>query len=216
MTKTFELLKRATATLVSTAFMLGLLFVVSCDDGGDDPEPELYDLSGVYTFNKAILKTEITMPFELVPGFPIKVPANTDITDEMAGGLLEEAPCDNPENGAVELKANNQLFFTCIGEDNAEQAGTWEVNSDSTELTLILSVAVGTLNLKIQELDIDETNDIIGGTIGNFPITKTLLAGFMAGFGLTEQQIEATLAGVDDNWVALVDVEIEFKKEGAS
>ena len=133
-----------------------------------------------------------------------------------AGGLLDEAPCTNPENGAVELKSNKQLFFVCIGESNSEQAGTWDVNDDRTELSLILSVAIGTLELTIQDLVINESTDIIGGNISNFPINKTLLAGFMAGFGLTEEQITNILLTVDDNWTVVVDVEIEFKKEMSS
>ena len=216
MTKKFKFLNGTIRAVLGSSLLLVLLFIVSCDKGGDDPEPEPYPLPGVYTFHKAVLQTEITMPFEIVPGVPIVIPAGRDITDEMAGGLLEEAPCDNPENGAVELKANNELFFTCIGESNELKAGTWDVNSDRTELTLVLSVAIGTLNLKIEDFTIDESNDIIGGTIGGFPITKTLLAGFMSGYGLTEQQITAILAGIDDNWTVLVDVDIEFQKEVTS
>jgi len=216
MTKSIEFLTKAASSAVAVMFLLGLLFVAGCDSDSEDPGPELYEIPGVYTFDEAILQTDITMPFELIPGVPIVIPAGTDITEEMADGLLAEAPCDNPENGAVELKENKQLFFVCIGEDNEDQAGTWDINSDTTELTLVLSVEIGTLNLKIEDLEIDETNDIIGGTIGNFPITKALLAGFMAGFGLSEEQIEGILAGVPDNWTVLVDVDIKFKKEETS
>jgi hypothetical protein len=35
----------------------------------------------------------------------------------------------------------------------------------------------------------------------------------LAGYNLSEQQIQGILAGVDDNWTALVDVDIKFKKE---
>lgn len=204
MTKSIELLKKAFLTLFASAFVVGLLFVVGCEsDGDDDPEPELYDLSGVYTFKEAILRTTLT-----IPGIPIPIPAGTDITDEMAGGLLAEAPCKDPENGAVELKSSKKLFFACIGEDNELDAGTWEVNDEYTELTLNLSVSTGNLALKLTDLEIDEDNDIIGGRISGFPITKDLIAGFLAGI----PGADAILAGIDDNFTVLVDVDIKFQK----
>jgi hypothetical protein len=213
MTKKLKSLSEAMRAILGSSLLLGLVFIVSCDNGDDDPEPEPYPLPGVYTFHEAILQTELTLPIEIIPGTPITIDEGTDITEEMKNGLLAEAPCDDPENGAVELKDTNELFFTCIGESNEAKAGTWSVNSDTTVLTLVLSVEIGTLNLNIQDLDIDESTDIIGGTIGNFPITKALLAGFLSGFGLSEQEIQGLLATVDDNWTVLVDVDIKFKKE---
>lgn len=213
MTMNFKFLNATIRTILGSVLLIGLFFVVSCDNGNDDPEPELYPIPGIYTFNEATLQTALVLPIELIPGTPITIAKGTDITDEMKEGLLSEAPCDNPENGAVGLKENKELFFSCIGESNELKAGTWSINSDTTELTLILSVEIGTLNLKIESLEIDETNDIIGGTIGNFPITKSLLVGFMNSYGLTEEQIAGILAGVPDNWTALVDVDIKFQKE---
>ena len=206
MTKTIELLKKTTGTLVAVVFVMGLLFVVSCDSDSDDPGPELYDLSGFYTFKKAVLtagKEDIAdvlnLPATLIP---------SDITVPMSDGLLAEAPCDDSENGAVELKSDKKLFFSCLGEENEAQAGTWTVNSDTTELTLNLSVSTGNLSLEITELYINETTDVIGGNISNFPITKTLLAGFLAGV----PGGDVILASIDDNVTILVDVEIEFQK----
>jgi hypothetical protein len=213
MTKKFKFLSGPIRAILGSALLIGLFFVVSCDNGSDDPEPELYPIPGIYTFEEAILQTDLILPIELIPGSPVTIAKGTDITDQMEEGLLAEAPCDNPENGAVELKENKELFFACVGESSEAKAGTWSINSDTTELTLILSVEIGTLNLKIADLEIEASQDIIGGTIANFPITKSLLAGFMAGYGLNEQQIEGILAGVDNNWTALVDVDIKFKKE---
>jgi hypothetical protein len=74
---------------------------------------------------------------------------------------------------------------------------------------LNLSVSAGTLPLKIEELKIDETNDVIGGSILNFPITKPLLAGFLTGL----PNAEDILAGIPENTIIFVDVDIEFQKE---
>lgn len=204
MTKGRELLKRTFLKLIAGTFVLGLTFIMSCDSGSDDPPtPEPYDLSGVYTFKKATLQTTLN-----IPGIPIPIPAGRDITDEMAGGLLAEAPCKDPDNGAVELKSNNKLFFACIGEDNELDAGTWSVDGDYTELTLNLSISTGNLALIIGDLTIDEDNDVISGKITNFPITKPLIAGFLSGI----PGADAILAGIDDNITILVDVDIEFQK----
>lgn len=201
MTKIIIDLKRVFITLISSSLVLGMFFLFSC--GEDDPEPELYDLSGVYTFKKAILQTTLE-----IPGLAFPIPAGTDITDEMSDGLLAEAPCKDPENGAVELKPNFKLFFACKGEDNELDAGTWSTDEAQTQLSLNLSVSTGNLLMKVEELTIDEVNDVIGGKIKGFPITKSLLAGFLAGVPGADQ----ILAGIDDNFTIQVDVDIEFQK----
>lgn len=189
--------------LFGAVLIAGMAFFVGCSDDGDDPTPELYPIPGTYVFNEAILQTAIE-----IPGVPIPISKGTDITDQMAGGLLAEAPCDDPNNGGVELKESKELYFTCIGEDNEAKAGTWSINGDTTQLNLNLAVAAGDLQLKIEDLVIDEVNDLISGSITNFPITKTLIAGFLAGI----PGGDAILAGLDDDYTVLVDVDIEFKK----
>ncbi len=206
MTTNFKYLQRVVSTLLASSLMLALIFIVSCDNGDDEPEPELYDISGVYTFSSAKLQT----PLE-VPGLPVTLPIGYDITDAMADGLLAEAPCDDPENGAVELRGTNELFFTCMGESNELKTGTWAVNSDTTELDLNLAVSSGNLKLGISDLEINESANTIGGTIANFPITKTLVAGFLSAYDqATQDQI---LAGIPEDYVQLITVDIVFQKE---
>ncbi len=200
----FKFLKEAFHVLSGSALIIGLLFMVSCDNSSDTPpEPDLYPLPGIYTFSEAILQTTFN-----IPGIGIPITAPKDITDEMAGGLLANANCVDPTNGAVELKSDFTLFFTCLTESTETQAGTWAVNSDTTKLTLSLSVPAP-LSLVIEDFTINETTDVIGGTIRNFPITKELLAGFLAGV----PGADAILAGIADTYVQLVDVDIKFQKE---
>ena len=213
MTKFISDVKRVFLSLLTLSLLIGMVFLISCDDGGEDedPQPELYDLSGIYTFKKATFVSgkeavaqEIGLPAALIP---------TDITDEMAGGLLAEAPCKDLENGAVELKSDKKLFFTCIGETNEDQAGTWDINSDRTNLDLNLSIQAGALQIKLQELTIDETNDVIGGSIINFPLTPDLVAGFFPepdGVNLTQEMIDAIIANLPA--AIPIDVDIEFQK----
>lgn len=210
MTKGIKKFNRIFNSVLSGALVLGVLFMVSCDSGSDDPpEPELYDMSGTYVFEEATLVSDIEKLVEDL-GFPAAFASliDEDITDQMAGGLLAEAPCDNPENGAVELKSNQELFFTCTGESNEAKAGTWATNTDRTELSLNLSVSSGNLLLKLNDLEINETTGTISGSITNFPITKDLLAGFLTGV----PGADAILAGIPDDTVVLVDVDITFKK----
>jgi hypothetical protein len=206
MTKKFKYLKGIVGTILASSLMLTLLFIVSCDNGDDEPEPELYDISGVYTFASAKLQTPLS-----VPGLPVTLPVGYDITDAMSDGLLAEAPCDDPANGAVELRNTKELFFTCMGESNELKSGTWLVNSDTTELDLNLAVSSGNLQLKISDLEINETANTIGGTVANFPITKTLVAGFLSAYDQTTQ--DQILAGIPEDYVQLITVDIVFQKE---
>jgi hypothetical protein len=203
MTKSFKFINSAIGVLLGSALLFGLMFLSACDNDSD-PEPEEYEISGTYTFKEAILQTALT-----IPGVGITLPVGTPITNQMKDGLLAEAPCDDPDNGAVELKPNFELFFACVGENNELKTGTWSINSDTTELNLNLSVSSGNLQLKISNLTIDENNDVIGGTISNFPITKNLIAGFLAAF---PEQKDAILAGIADDYVTLINVDVKFEK----
>ena len=212
MTKIINELKKIFWVLLTSSFVLGMIFLVSCDDGGDEPEPELYDLSGYYTFKKATLQTTVTIN---IGALPISVSEGEDITEEMAGGLLAEAPCDVPENGAVELKANNELFFACIGESNAAKAGTWSANADQTELNLNLASPPlpAAIQMKIKNLEINESTDVISGSIIQFPLTPDLMLGFLPASmtdGKTMEELELLKAIFDP--VTQVDVDIEFQK----
>ena len=211
MTERIKKLNRIFHSVLASFIVLAVLFVVSCDTN-DPAEPEKYDLSGVYTFHEATLQTEVTVN---IGALPITVPAGTDITDEMAGGLLANAPCDNPENGAVELKANNELFFACVGESKEAKAGTWSTDADRTELSLNLASPPlpSALQMKIENLVINETTDVIGGSIIKFPLTPDLMLGFLPPSmtdGKTPEELEVLKLLFDP--VTQVDVDISFKK----
>ena len=193
--------------LILFSLSVGSIFLVSCSDD-EPPTPEEYDLSGNYKIQKATLTSggpqiaaALGVPAALIP---------SDITAQMSGAFLGEAPCTNPANGAVNLRSNFELFFACIGETNQVKTGTWSINSQRTELSLNLSVSTGNFALVVSDLQIDEANDVVSGSINNFPITKSFLAGFLA--SLPAAQRDAILAGIPDNTVVLINVAIEFKK----
>ncbi len=176
--------------ILGVILILSIGFVFSCDDGDDDPEPEGYELPGIYTFKEAILQT----PIVLSPD--ITIPAGFNLTSQMAGALLATANCVTTANGAVELKSDYKLFFVCLNESTAPtQAGVWSVNTDTTKLSLDMAKPPlpTAISLDINDLTIDEVNNVIGGRISNFPITSDLYPGLPA--------------------PVLVDVDIKFQKQ---
>jgi hypothetical protein len=212
MTERKKKLDRVLHSIFAGSLVLAVMFVVSCDSGDDIPKPELYEIPGVYTFKEATLQTTVTIN---IGALPITVPAGEDITEEMSGGLLAEANCEDAANGAVELKANQELFFTCISENNETKAGSWNINGDSTELTLNLASPPlpSAIPLKIEDLEINRITDVISGSILNFPLTPDLMLGFLpAQFtdGKSPAELEVLKALFDA--VTLVDVDIAFQK----
>jgi hypothetical protein len=206
MTQKSDVFKATFRRILGVVLILSIGFVFSCDNGDEEPDPETWTWPGVYTFNKAILQTTFT-----VPGTPLTLPAGTDITDQMAGGLLANAPCTNPENGAVELMSNNKLFFHCLTETNELDAGTWEY--DETDNALDLNMASpplpAALQLKIQDVTTDIDTKIVAGSIMSFPLTKDLVAG-MIPVGTPGR--DTIIAGIPDDYVSLINVDIEFLK----
>lgn len=210
MNKLIKFLKVASQSIFTGTSIIALFFAMSCDTGSD-PEPELYDIPGVYTFKEATLQTEVTITI----GIPITIPAGRDITQELSGGLLAEANCNDTANGAVELKDSKELFFTCIGENKEIQAGGWKINGDTTELTLNLASPPlpSAIPLKIEDLEINKITDVISGSILKFPLTPDLMLGFLPAqltAGKTEAELEELKALFDP--VTQVDVDIEFQK----
>jgi len=64
--------------------------------------------------------------------------------------------------------------------------------------------------MKLVDVIINETTDVIGGSIISFPLTPDLMAGFLDGYGLSQEQIDGILANLPA--ATLVDVDIEFQK----
>ena len=207
MNKRIKFLKETFRALFASTFIIALLFAVSCDNGGnEEPEPET--LAGTYIFNKAVLQTSLILDLGLA--FPIPVAAGKDITNELAGALLAAAPCDDPKNGAVELRETKVLYFTCINEAGSTptQAGVWNENSDLTELDLNLASPPLPNAIQLSLKNLEVKGDIISGSIKSFPLTPELMAGFLV--GLVD---ESLIPGLIENLTTeLVDIDIEFKK----
>jgi len=197
-------------------FLSTFLLIEGCDNDNGENDPKLFTMPGVYTFEEALLQTEVSMTLNLgLLNLPISFPVGTDITEQLDDALLDRAPCDNPENAAVELKSNNELFFTCNGESNELKAGTWEYKEMEEILNLNFSspplpIAIP---LKIEDVVIDKKNEIIAGTIKSFSLTPDLMMSFVPSFltaSMTQQELEALKAQFPP--LLQVDIDIKFKK----
>lgn len=207
MNEIMQYLKVPFRFLFSTAFIFALLFAVSCDEG-EEEEPVQQTLAGTYVFNKATLQTSLSLDLGLP--FPVPISAGKDITSELAAGLLEEAPCGDIANGAIELSNSNKLYFTCINEENftPTQAGVWSENSDLTELNLSLASPPLPSPIQLSLNPLVVNGDLISGTITDFPLTPDLMAGFMTGL-VDPSAIPDLIANLETQ---LVNIDIEFKK----
>ena len=175
-------------------FSFGLL---SCGDDDGEETPEVEPLVGTYTFRSATFVNGVTITID---GQEITFPEGTDATVFVEGGLLGSAPCDDPENAALELRENGQGFLVCIGEDNEEQAGTWEVDHESEEITLLITnLAPVPVTVLIEDFTLE--NNVLSGRVSNFPLVKD-----------NQYPMGATLPGGGGLNLQTTSVDIEFDK----
>ncbi len=147
--------------ILISVFTLIPLFTISCnndENGDEDP------LVGNYTFTSATFNDTVNVKLE---GYYIQFLPGSDASQFVRNGILKAAPCDDMENAAVDLRADGQNYYICLGETNEEQMGTWVINSDRTILTFNISNPQN-LALIISDLEINETQFV--GTVENFPL----------------------------------------------
>lgn len=148
-------------------FFLGFLvaissfLMVSCDENGEE---EVDPLVGTYVFTSASFNEAVTVTIQ---GVDVEFPAGSNAADFIAEGLLGNAPCDNQENAAVELKENGTTFYVCLNETGEEQLGSWSINSARNEMDFNI-IEPAPFQLKITNLSITETS--FSGTVTNFPL----------------------------------------------
>ncbi len=138
------------------------LLLVSCEEKKEEDDA----LVGTYVFTSATFNDTVDIT---VQDIEIKFLPGTDAAAFVGPGLLGAAPCDDPQNAAIELKNEGSTYFTCLNEANQEQLGTWLINKDRTILTLNISNPQP-FSLTISNLEITSTS--FSGTVQNFPLPK--------------------------------------------
>jgi len=141
--------------------LAGLLIFASCSK---DDEEKVDEIVGTYAFTSAEFNDAVTITIQ---DYPVEFAAGSDASQFVGPAILGAAPCDNPENAAVDLRANGTAFYACVGEMNEEQAGTWTINEERTILYISISNPQ-IFALTINNLTVSST--IFSGTVTNFPL----------------------------------------------
>jgi len=137
------------------------LLLVTCEKKKDE---EVDPLVGTYEFSSATLNDTVRLKLQ---GLDITIMPGTPADLFVSEGLLGAAPCDDSTNAAVELKSDGKIFYTCLGETDEAQMGTWLINAERTILQLNISNPQA-FQLTVSELTITATS--FAGTVENFPL----------------------------------------------
>ena len=172
--------------------MAGLVVMTGC---GDDDEPEVDPLVGVYQLSEALLADDLT----IIPTGAQEettLPASYDMTEVITGILAAASPCENPANAAIELGDDGRFYYICNGEDVEQiDSGEWSSNEATKTITLtIQSETLGqTLNIIVTDYTI--TGNSFSGTIAGFPVPYDFNLPF--GAPLPDGGVNFQLASID-------------------
>jgi hypothetical protein len=144
--------------------MMTGIIILGCKKDEPDPPIPVNPLVGSYSFIGATFNNAVTV---IVNGDTNHYQPGDDAYLFVGAGLLGAAPCDNADNAALELRANNTSFYVCSGEDNEAQQGTWSSNADNSVLTLNISNP-GNFVVAITGLDL--SNNMLKGVIPVLPL----------------------------------------------
>jgi len=161
------------AFALSLLVLAGLVTFTSCNDD-EEGEPVVETLAGVYKMTEATLNNDIVDASDSVI-----LPAGSNVTAIMAGGIFGASPCENQVNSAVDMATDGKLYFVCTGDESSKDgvdAGSWEENSTLTELTLTLNATVvPPIGFVLTITDVTLVGAVIDGTIGSVPMPSQLL-----------------------------------------
>jgi hypothetical protein len=162
-----------------------VLLLVSCDKKTE----EVDELVGTYVFASASFNDTV---YIIIQDNQVEFLPGSDAAAFVGPGLLSSAPCENPQNAAIELSSDGKANYACLNETNKEQMGVWSINADRTILTLTLSNPAP-FALTISGLEI--TANSFSGTVENFPLP--INAGYDLGAMLPGAIINYQVASVD-------------------
>ena len=146
-------------------FLVLSFALMACNEDDNGSTTQKDEVAGTYAFKSATFVNGVEIKLN---GQPTSFPANSDATAYVNAALLGEAPCNDAENAALELRENGELYLVCKGENNEALAGTWEVNEAGTQIRLKITNPPFTLLIENFKLE----NNILSGRISNFPLVK--------------------------------------------
>ena len=157
-----------TRSLFSISLIFFYVFTfVSCGDDdendGGDPDP----LVGTYVISSAVLADDLLDPATQA----VLLDAGTNITNVLFAAFLIEANCNDLANARIELKVDGQIFYTCLNEGTSFANGTWSINTDRTQLNLVINIQGTPVPLNLTNFN--EAN--LSGLVNNLPLTPEIL-----------------------------------------
>ena len=165
---------------------VSLIFLSSCKD---DDEPEVSPFVGDYVITKAA--TSAVLILTTVEIGEVPVPIGTDITPMIQTALLSALQCE-PANSLIQLKEDFSMYMYCTTSMDELNAGTWEEQGETTLILSLNSTAVPSspTGMVLTVTDVSLVGSLLSGTTV-VPIPEAMLAGIVAGMGMT-LDLEAT------------------------
>ena len=163
-----------------------MVFLSSCKD---DDEPEVSPFVGDYVITKAA--TSAVLILTTVEIGEVPVPIGTDITPMIQTALLSALQCE-PANSLIQLKEDFSMYMYCTTSMDELNAGTWEEQGETTLILSLNSTAVPSspTGMVLTVTDVSLVGSLLSGTTV-VPIPEAMLAGIVAGMGMT-LDLEAT------------------------
>lgn len=148
---------------------------MGCGDDDSD-EPEVDALVGLYSISSATLNEDL-----IVADTIVFIEEGSDLTEQISGALLAAAPCTDGANTRIELQDGGLVFYTCVGEDNTLENGTWQIDEGRTQLTLTLNIDPSPTPVPVVLTNLVESTSSVSGDI-ILPLSVELIdeTGFLA------------------------------------
>jgi hypothetical protein len=155
-------------------FLMAALVIAACkkDDDEDDNTPSEptfeEEIVGQYAFTSGTFMMDVTMYNVMVPGDSVTFPEGSDASMVVGAALLDDSPCDNPDNTLLDMREDYSLYYICNGEDNEDQMGTWDADEANNSLALNVNSELGPIAVTITDVVID--GDMLTGIIIGLPV----------------------------------------------
>jgi hypothetical protein len=171
-----------------TLLTMSVIMLSGCED---DPVEEVSPLIGDYVITKAVLSEPMTLVTNEMD--PLTIDAGTPITPMIQEALLGAIESSTPDSTLIELREDEDMFFSCKDSDEELDAGTWEevsetvikLNMNSTAVPLSPAGVVLTVN------DVVIDGNVLTGET-TVPLPREMLAGVLAAGGLATLNMEET------------------------
>ncbi len=173
-------MKSLLRTFLAGIILISLTFIISCDNGGDEPEPGPTTLAGKYKYTKVTIITEVVIAEDSTGSDrTVVLPVGTDVTSMTLNGLVGSLQCNSVSNAAIDLREDHKLYAFCDSEGSTPvEGGTWSENSTLTELTINLAPPIVPVPVQLKQTNIQINGDNLSGDVANLPMSGILMASF--------------------------------------